>query len=345
MKNKKSFISSFIFIILGIIIGFLVLISSYYQNLLKTRIFEDANVLNEINILNANIQRYVKLKISQNHKYTEIENTIDYTFNAVKNTLKKNENIIPAQKSDYFFENFSKLQKQWEMIKKTNNNTLLINLSENSWEEFNSLNTYFLNIHTLKFDSVMNQMNILLYLSIFILSFLIIIIYLKIKKGLEIQTIKDKLTGLYNRLYFNEMFEYYVNKYNRTKKPFSMMIIDIDNFKKINDTYGHATGDSVLKKLGQTINKSIRNLDIAFRYGGEEFVIIFPNTDLYHAFNAAERIRENVSKNIIIDLKSITISGGIGEYKGEKPIEFFKKIDKALYEAKNSGKNKIVISD
>ena len=122
-----------------------------------------------------------------------------------------------------------------------------------------------------------------------------------------------------------------------------MLIIDIDNFKKINDTYGHKQGDEVLQKLGEIIKKTIRKTDLAFRYGGEEFIVLFPNTHIQQALQVAQRLKKNVSQRIKIDMKPVTISGGIGEYNGENPMEFFEKIDSALYKAKNSGKNKIEV--
>jgi len=122
-----------------------------------------------------------------------------------------------------------------------------------------------------------------------------------------------------------------------------MIIIDIDNFKKINDTYGHKKGDLILQKVGEVLKESIRKNDLAFRYGGEEFVILLPDTHLKEAHIIADRIRNVIPQKIKINNNPITISGGVGEYKGEDIKKFFKKVDKALYEAKKSGKNKIIL--
>ena len=187
-------------------------------------------------------------------------------------------------------------------------------------------------------------MNYFIYFSIAILIFIIFVVYHKLQKGLEIDIITDNLTKLYNRLFFDKHYEYLISRYERFKKPFSMIIIDIDNFKKINDTYGHKKGDLILKEIGKIIKDSIRKTDLAFRYGGEEIVILLPDTPLKEAKFIADRIRIKISEKININNNPVTISAGIGEYNGEDSNEFFQKVDKALYMAKKTGKNKVIIA-
>ncbi len=220
----------------------------------------------------------------------------------------------------------------------------ILSLSEKLWYESNLMIRIALLHHKTKFSKAIDTFNFIIYSTIIFLLILILYIYKKIKRGLELDAIIDKLTNLYNRLYFDGIYKYFVEKYKRDKKPFSMIILDIDNFKKINDKYGHATGDEVLKKLGNIIKSTIRKTDFAFRYGGEEFVVIFPDTKIEEAYKIAKRILDNVPQKIKIDLKNITVSIGLGEYKGEESIKFFEKVDKALYFAKNNGKNQIKIT-
>ena len=150
----------------------------------------------------------------------------------------------------------------------------------------------------------------------------------------------DGLTGVANRNKFEEVFEYEFNKTLRYKEPLSIAILDIDHFKLVNDNFGHLIGDEVLVCLAQTLQKSIRISDFFARWGGEEFVLLFPATDLKNAVLSAEKFRkigedikhENVGK--------VTISVGLSQYKEGDTLEsMLQRADKALYEAKNSGRN------
>ncbi|MGA1932393.1 GGDEF domain-containing protein [Arcobacter sp. YIC-464] len=155
----------------------------------------------------------------------------------------------------------------------------------------------------------------------------------------KIATIDD-LTSLYKREVLDVFIKKIYEKAKRKNSCFSFVMIDIDDFKNVNDTYGHQKGDEVLNKISTIIKKSIRQMDIAFRYGGEELCVIFPDTKKQDAVNIAEKIRENVQKEYQNDME-ITISLGVSDNtdssKNEK--EIIEIADKFLYEAKNSGKN------
>lgn len=155
----------------------------------------------------------------------------------------------------------------------------------------------------------------------------------------KIATIDD-LTSLYKREVLDVFIKKIYEKAKRKNSSFSFVMIDIDDFKNVNDTYGHQKGDEVLNKISTIIKKSIRQMDIAFRYGGEELCVIFPDTKKQDAVNIAEKIRENVQKEYQNDME-ITISLGVSDNadssKNEK--EIIEIADKFLYEAKNSGKN------
>jgi len=166
-------------------------------------------------------------------------------------------------------------------------------------------------------------------------------------RGLAFQ---DGLTGLYNRRYFEEQLEKELDRVNRYSRILSLIMIDIDHFKNINDTYGHPQGDIILSTVADVFNKSIRHPDTAARYGGEEFVVILPETNVQGAVVLAERLREAVEKlEINADTKiiKITISLGVTEYKAEKgrksPTEVIDTADKALYHSKETGRNKLSI--
>jgi len=169
--------------------------------------------------------------------------------------------------------------------------------------------------------------------------------------GLFHEAITDSLTGLYLRRYFQIQLETEIKKAKRYKKPLSVVMIDIDYFKKINDKYGHLAGDFVLKTISRLIKQSVREVDIVSRYGGEEISILLPETSVEQALYIAERLREVVEKHSFVykgEKIKVTISAGIFSVRDEDIEELnmervIKKADIALYEAKNSGRNRVCV--
>lgn len=160
------------------------------------------------------------------------------------------------------------------------------------------------------------------------------------------KSIKDELTSLYNRYYFNQAASQEFLKATRYSYPLSVAFLDIDNFKQINDSYGHHIGDLVLKDFADAILSQIRNSDMAFRYGGEEFIILFSHTSLEDALIVVQRIKEFLSKKdglSVLDKKvRYTFSAGIACLEqGEDIYELVEKADKKMYEAKQKGKDRI----
>jgi len=154
---------------------------------------------------------------------------------------------------------------------------------------------------------------------------------------------KDGLTDLYNHRYFQDSLDHELSRAQRYKKPFSLIMVDLDHFKKINDQYGHPVGDIVLKEVSKAIKKTIRDCDIAARYGGEEFVAILPHTGIDTACLVAEKIRKKVMDRFHGSL-DVTISIGAASWKDEmvNPANLINSADKALYSAKSRGKNLVV---
>lgn len=158
-------------------------------------------------------------------------------------------------------------------------------------------------------------------------------------------SITDELTGLFNKRWFSSKLQSETQHSRRVFQPLSLMVIDVDRFKDFNDTYGHAAGDKVLAKLGQIILAGIRENDIACRYGGEEFAVILPMTDVAKAFSVAERVRKMFeSADIDIEADKVVrsaISIGVAELtEGENGERLFEKADQALYQAKKGGRNR-----
>jgi diguanylate cyclase (GGDEF)-like protein len=168
----------------------------------------------------------------------------------------------------------------------------------------------------------------------------------KMLKTLEKLAITDGLTRLYNLRHFYKQLELEIDRSNRYGHSLALLLLDIDHFKKCNDTYGHLEGDKVLVRLGQTIRLCLRTMDSAYRYGGEEFTIILPETTGKEANNVAERISASVeSERFSTEAGedfSITISIGVTEYfKEEQLSTFIHRADQAMYKSKAKGRNRI----
>lgn len=163
-------------------------------------------------------------------------------------------------------------------------------------------------------------------------------------KMLEKLATTDPLTKIYNRLKLNELLAFEIKKADRYKMPLSLIMFDIDHFKDINDTYGHDVGDEVLVKLCDTVSVSIRETDVFARWGGEEFMIMLPNTSGAGAQVMAENLRKAVEHTNFGAAGIVTASFGVGEYSPEANMrELLKNVDDALYEAKRGGRNKVVL--
>jgi diguanylate cyclase (GGDEF)-like protein len=155
--------------------------------------------------------------------------------------------------------------------------------------------------------------------------------------------IHDEKTGLYNNKFFETVFEMETEKAKRKKQKLSMIMVDIDFFKKINDTIGHMKADEILKRLANLTKKQVRKSDIVARFGGEEFIILLPETNLEKAKKFAARLRRAFHSDAMLKRYHVTVSGGISQYKDQENKKKFKeRVDKALYEAKKTGRDKFV---
>ena len=161
--------------------------------------------------------------------------------------------------------------------------------------------------------------------------------------------ITDQLTGLHNRRYMERHLSNLISNAGKTGKPLAFLILDIDYFKSVNDTHGHDIGDEVLREFSARIGANVRGIDLACRYGGEEFVVVMPDTDISFAYTVAERLRrcvETTAFEISRDPKrlNITISIGIASSEGESDTAdaLLHRADQALYRAKRDGRNRVV---
>ncbi|MBT3000025.1 MAG: GGDEF domain-containing protein [Candidatus Thiodiazotropha sp. (ex Ctena orbiculata)] len=161
---------------------------------------------------------------------------------------------------------------------------------------------------------------------------------------LQKQAITDKLTNLYNRTLLKDSLEQAIHQANRTNTPFTLIIMDVDHFKKINDELGHDIGDHVLIQLGIFLKDFLRGSDKIFRIGGEEFLILLYNTDEADSINMAEKIRKGIENLSLIPDRKVTVSIGVAGLSSVRDWKhWMKTCDKNLYEAKNSGRNRVVV--
>jgi len=153
----------------------------------------------------------------------------------------------------------------------------------------------------------------------------------------------DSLTGLFNRRKLLSTLSERFHEYQRYGHPLAILMFDIDHFKQINDRFGHMIGDEVLRHISQVFTGSLRKVDLLARFGGEEFAVLLPHTDLEQARMVAERLRQLVVQTPCDDLE-VTISVGVSVVTAgdSGPQEVLKRADDALYEAKRSGKNRVV---
>ncbi len=165
----------------------------------------------------------------------------------------------------------------------------------------------------------------------------------KLQKELTDQALTDPLTGAYNRRQMDQSLVEAIERNRRSGAPVSMLVIDIDHFKKVNDDFGHHVGDKVLKGLVALIKSRTRKLDRLFRMGGEEFVLLLPDTRVGSAMKQAEALRKMVSESRLLEQRPVTISIGAAEYWSEQTQEvWMQAADDALYQAKAQGRNTVV---
>jgi len=166
--------------------------------------------------------------------------------------------------------------------------------------------------------------------------------------SLEHAAVTDSLTGMYNRRYFDDALTEYLGAFGQIGKPIGMVILDLDHFKKVNDTHGHDVGDEVLRQVAECLHIFTRYHDVLARLGGEEFAILSPNITERQLYNLSDRIRQAVSElnisNGNVTLK-VTVSAGLAIWDGgEGGEELYRRADKQLYEAKRQGRNRICVA-
>lgn len=323
------------------------------------------NVLNDLEYVREYCNKYNDSKTLSLVQFAYAEYLM--ATNEIDEAAKVINDTIPIMKDNKDYINAITLIDKFIMkVKESNNKIDLVSFYEDSYN-FKSLllNDYDI-INILEESIILNDSvngNKIAYLHnksvrsrnvIVVFALIIIMVLIALIKTIKLYKVKDinaqnltkiantdYLTGVYSRGYGYSK----LNKLIDSRTTFSLGILDIDNFKKINDEYGHVIGDMVLSKLAEDIKASIRKDDIILRFGGEEFIVVFPHTKKADAKKVLDRIRINTSKVIVDNKVNFTFSAGVTSYNGVDNIEIddlISKADKLLYKAKNSGKNKII---
>jgi diguanylate cyclase (GGDEF)-like protein len=159
---------------------------------------------------------------------------------------------------------------------------------------------------------------------------------------LHAMAIRDGLTGIFNHAFIEELIADAINRSRRSHNPLSLLMIDIDTFKQVNDTWGHNAGDAALQGLAGVLNNNIRSTDYLGRWGGDELLLLLTDTDLPGAINLAEKLRQLVERARFPFCQHLTVSLGVCTYRdGESPTSFIGRADAAMYRAKRCGRNRI----
>ncbi|WP_457567420.1 GGDEF domain-containing protein [Desulfurobacterium sp.] len=340
--REREVSKSTVIIMLLVVFLFIVLFGfGFITNTIKTYRTDDAFIVNRLGQIRGSIQRYAKLKLVNSTETRIVQQYIKKAFKEIESNYLTNPLLEKYQKKLKFKESYNALKRNWKKLESANSTTEIINISEKCWQLADITTTKAQRIAELKDQQLQVIIERVRNLIFLIILLLIGLIYFFVKKDLEKNATFDRLTMLYNRNYFSNQLQRCIWKSRKDNLPVSIIMIDIDHFKKINDTYGHAKGDEVLAKVAQIIRKQIRESDIAFRYGGEEFLVALPGLSVKEALKVAERIREAV-KNASFGIKrKVTVSCGITEYRpGDSLIDFVKRADKALYTAKRRGRDR-----
>ncbi len=349
MDIYKKYRSSSFLLILAIILLGLGAVMAYYVNAAVEDIKYDAEIINETGSIRGSIQRATKLVIS------------DSTINPQDIILAIDNMFLHFMTNDFLlvhkgvglplYEQLVQLKCEWIELKilfadyqissqEIQKNQIIIK-SEFCWQLADSAVLSAQHASEGKIGSFDLFYQILALNAITAISVILFAVF-NVRKKLEFESIHDSLTGIHNRRLFESIIHSEIARSSRYSSKLSLILVDVDKFKQINDNFGHDYGDDVLTDLAGIIHNSVRESDIVFRLGGDEFAVICPETTADHALQVAESIRKKVEQHRFKTETTVTISMGISEFStGLTKEKMYQFADKALYSAKNSGRNTI----
>ena len=310
----------------------------------KDRYF--AKVVNESGRIRGGIQRVAKLYFAGDLKkatilFSEVDNCFKEVDKNVENLkfpiLDRDKNLKPIE-----------VEKCWNELKEAilnNNRQKVLQTSERCWFLADRLTYLYQTISERNLLILNGLYTFLSALALILIVLLIKLIKFDISLNLERRANYDNLTGIFNRAAFSKIYNY-LSK-DEFAYPMGFIVFDLDDFKAVNDRFGHQVGDKVLKTVAEVVKKQLRKTDIFARWGGEEFTLLLPHTDLEGSKKVAEKLRKTIQSLYIPDLNgnTITASFGVTEVRKFEPLEeVFLRADKALYKAKEKGKNRVELN-
>ncbi|WP_300302388.1 GGDEF domain-containing protein [Anaerosolibacter sp.] len=338
--RKRSSILTLITICLLILLSSGGFFTMYLTHTIKT----DAEVINKLGIIRGSIQRLVKYElagIESNELIEEIDSKIN-EFNGNKIRVYDKKGEIQYALGD-LCQTWTPLKESIDDFRRSpssQNKQVLLERSEEVWTKSNTMVLTSQGVTERKVDRFQTSF-IFFGINLGLGILIIFLIKRYVKDTLEYLVNYDGLTKLYNRRYFNEYLGKEISIVERYAKDLSLVMFDIDHFKKVNDTYGHDIGDSVLKELSNLVQNHIRQSDMLARIGGEEFAVVAPETDGESAVLLSEKIRKIVEEHDFMHVGKITISLGVTQFtQGDSSDSIYKRADIALYKAKNNGRNR-----
>ncbi len=307
----------------------------------------DAEIINHAGSIRGMIQRITKLHLFEPHVSYDL---LIQETDRMTETFLCTQSIRQGRVSKEFIENIKNLKVKWQNLKKNLDKyrvhtseqirEQIIRESEDCWQIADSA-VFTAQIAT---ESKVRGISLFYFvISLYAVNTLVIIWFVCtfVRKNLEYHALHDAMTGLLNRRSYEDNVEKETARCKRYGSKMSIIIFDIDYFKKINDTYGHKTGDAVLIRLAEAVRVSVRRTDSVFRVGGEEFLILMPETGVREAAVLAEKIRNLVESQSFSPADQVTVSLGIAESDGTvNPSDLYRQADTALYRAKANGRNK-----
>jgi len=336
------------FKLINLVLLFLLIVNLVLMLFIIQKTADFADIVNRSGKVRGGIQRVVKLYFAKDHQTMQkvinyVDKNLFYVTNKV-NVLKlplldRNLDLEPKEVENCW----SKLKKL--LINKAGSkNKEILQLSENCWNKADYYTDFYQEIS----ERNVNLLKVLyLYtftISLFLGLYFIHLISSELESKLEFLANYDPLTKALNRASLKNLFLHI--KSNKSYHPISLIIFDLDHFKRINDTFGHNVGDKVLREVARAVRKNLRRNDIFARWGGEEFVMLLPNTNLEGAKKVAEKLRKAIENLEIPELKGERVTASFGVTKvqlDESFAETIHRADIALYKAKNEGRNRVKV--
>ena len=336
--------SRYIFLLLLTLITLLVLNIGISMILFRN---SDGNAkqINDVGRIRGGIQRIVKLQYAGVRSEALVEQMDQRVAQLVQICKEDTEDPARYDKAVRFQDKWTALKAllaRYDEAPTANNGTALREASEEIWEIADEA------VDASQFIDEKHLSNLKYTMALIVADLLlaIVVVYLiksYVRNELEFYANHDPLTRLYNRKYFMSFFAHLLRQAARYQQDISVVLIDIDHFKHVNDTYGHSAGDKVLVELANLLTANTRKSDIVSRFGGEEFIVLLPNTDEKSAYAAADKLRCAVETHPFTAAERVTISlGAYTRRENDGEDVMIQKADIALYQAKNTGRNKVV---